>query len=194
MIGYLRGKVKYLFGGFLILEVSGVGYEVYCSGLGILEGQEIELFIHTNVKEDEIRLYGFDCKEDLEVFRHLISVGGVGPKSALVIVGTHKAQAIVDYILNSDAQRLCVKGIGKKTAEKIVLELKSKFENSAYRKSQNASIFSSHYEYYADIVEALTSLGYITKEIDSFLKQYDGKKDADIKLVIKDALEFFRSK
>ena len=127
MIAYLRGKVLTTTSETAILDVNGVGYEVYCSGGAfrtLTVGAVGELYTYLQVKEDGITLFGFDSPKEKELFLKLISVSGVGPKLGISILATLSADDFAMAIATADVKRLsAVKGLGKKTAEKIVLEL-----------------------------------------------------------------------
>ncbi len=130
MIAYLRGKVLTTTAETAILDVNGVGYEVYCSGGAfrtLTVGAVGELYTYLQVKEDGITLFGFDSPKEKELFLKLISVSGVGPKLGISILATLSADDFAMAIATADVKRLAaVKGLGKKTAEKIVLELHGK--------------------------------------------------------------------
>ena len=130
MIAYLRGKVLTTTSETAILDVNGVGYEVYCSGGAfrtLTVGAVGELYTYLQVKEDGITLFGFDSPKEKELFLKLISVSGVGPKLGISILATLSADDFALAIATADVKRLsAVKGLGKKTAEKIVLDLHGK--------------------------------------------------------------------
>jgi Holliday junction DNA helicase RuvA len=130
MIAYLRGKVLTTTAETAILDVNGVGYEIYCSGGAfrkIAVGQVAELHTYLQVKEDGMTLFGFDSVKEKEIFLKLIGVSGVGPKMGIAVLTTLSADEFAQVIATADVKRLStVKGLGKKTAEKIVLELHGK--------------------------------------------------------------------
>ena len=130
MIAYLRGKVLTTTAETVILDVNGVGYEAYCTGAvfrNLTVGAVTELYTYLQVKEDGVTLFGFDNTKEKELFLKLISVSGVGPKMAIGILATLSADDFAMAIATGDVKRLAtVKGLGKKTAEKIVLELHGK--------------------------------------------------------------------
>lgn len=130
MIAYLRGKVLTTTTETAILDVNGVGYELYCSGGAfrkLVIGQVGELHTYLQVKEDGITLFGFADPKEKELFLKLISVSGVGPKMGIAILATMSAEEFARAIATADVKGLSkVKGLGKKTAEKIVLELHGK--------------------------------------------------------------------
>lgn len=130
MISYLRGKVLTTTAETAILDVNGVGYEAYCSGGAfktLTVGAVAELYTYLQVKEDGITLFGFVSPKEKELFLKLITVSGVGPKLGISILATLSADDFAMAIATADVKRLsAVKGLGKKTAEKIVLELHGK--------------------------------------------------------------------
>ena len=130
MIAYLRGKVLTTTVETAILDVNGVGYEVYCSGGAfrkLIVGQMAELHTYLQVKEDGMTLFGFESVREKEMFLKLISVPNVGPKMGIAVFGALSVDEFATAIATADVKRLStVKGLGKKTAEKIVLDLHGK--------------------------------------------------------------------
>ena len=130
MIAYLKGRVLTITSETAIIEVNGVGYEAYCSGGAfrkIVVGETVELYTYLQVKEDGITLFAFGMPQEKELFLKLISVSGVGPKMAITILTGLTAEEFMQAVATADVKRLsAVKGLGKKTAEKIVLELHGK--------------------------------------------------------------------
>ena len=130
MIAFLRGRVLTTTAETVILDVNGVGYEAFCTGSvfrKITVGAVAELYTYLQVKEDGITLFGFDTPKEKELFLKLISVSGVGPKLGISILAALSADDFAYAVATADVKRLsAVKGLGKKTAEKIVLELHGK--------------------------------------------------------------------
>ncbi len=130
MIAYLRGRVLTTTVETAILDVNGVGYEVYCSGGAFRRlsvGSVGEVYTYLQVKEDGVTLFGFADPKEKELFLKLISVSGVGPKMGIAILASLSAEDFATAVATADVKRLsAVKGLGKKTAEKIVLELHGK--------------------------------------------------------------------
>lgn len=133
MIGYLKGKVKYISPDYVLLEVGGVGYEVVCSGAafsrlsGVKAGEEGEVYTYLQVKEDGFTLFGFADPTEKELFLRLTSVQGVGAKMAIAILSSMRPYEVSEAIAMADAKRLAAaKGVGKKLAERIILELHGK--------------------------------------------------------------------
>ena len=134
MIGFLRGKVAYLLTDYALLDVQGVGYRVFISGATRqklhLHG-EAQLFTYMSVREDAIQLYGFASQEEYDIFQLLISVSGIGPKVALGVLSHITAEGLCRAIQQKQTSILTkLPGIGKKSAERLVLELKDKISFS----------------------------------------------------------------
>lgn len=130
MISYLKGRVLTTTAETAILDVNGVGYEAYCSGGAFRKltvGEVADLYTYLQVKEDGVTLFGFATPKEKELFLKLISVSGVGPKMGISILASLSADEFAQAVATADVKRLsAVKGLGKKTAEKIVLELHGK--------------------------------------------------------------------
>ncbi|HNX11161.1 MAG TPA: Holliday junction branch migration protein RuvA [bacterium] len=167
MISYLRGKILAKTKGQIILDVNQVGYRLAIAETWLAElviGAELELYIHQHVKEDALDLYGFKTLADLEFFELLISVNGVGPRSALAILAIASADDIGESIARGDAHLLTkVSGIGRKIADRIVLELKNKLGQLSFGTSLNNSK--------SDEIDALMALGYSLMQAREALNQ-----------------------
>ncbi|MDD2680663.1 MAG: Holliday junction branch migration protein RuvA [Patescibacteria group bacterium] len=162
MLAYLSGKVIAKNNNYLILKVNNVGYQIFV-GESLLssmnKGEERELYLSHQVREDASDLYGFKNLEDLALFELLLSVSGVGPKSALGVLSIASADDIREAVIRNDASLLMkVSGIGKKTAERVVLELKNKITKIIGGSSLNGE--SSLSAGFGDELDALMSLGY----------------------------------
>lgn len=187
MIGSLKGKVTFRTDKFLILEVSGVGYKVSVSpdALSKITGTEPEIYlwVHTHVREDILDLYGFLDREELEFFEMLINVSGIGPKGALAILGIASIDILRKAISTGDTAYLTkISGIGRKTAEKIVIELREKIEAMTDDGKTGASLQGE-----LDAMEALRSLGYSQAEAREALKKVSVDSTTNVK--IKEALK-----
>lgn len=167
MIATLTGKIEYIRDHYAVVNVQGVGYRVFVTSytLGKLAGAgDTTLFIHTHVREDAIQLFGFSTFEEFEIFELLISVSGVGPKSALGILSIADPKTIRTAVLNEDSSILTrVSGIGKKTAERVILDLRGKVAEMSEHEKQGAVGDS-------EAIEALASMGYSTAEAREALK------------------------
>lgn len=178
MIGFLRGNVLTHNEQSLLLDVSGVGYKVSCP-LPLLvssaEGQGLSLYIHSHVREDQFTLYGFKDELDLFVFEKLIGVSGIGPKSALAMLSVHSPASVADAIERGDVAALShTPGVGKKTAEKIILELKGKLSHFVGKAETDTTY---------EVRLALETLGYSPKEIHDALQNLDSDNKSTSELI-----------
>ena len=174
MIGYLRGKVAYLSPDYVLLDVNGVGYEVICSGAafsrlsGVKNSEEGEVYTYLQVKEDGVSLYGFADPKEKALFLRLTSVQGVGAKMAIGVLSTLRPEALMQAIATADVKRLCAaKGLGKKTAERIVLELHGKISVDELLDGGDAPAPAKREKVSRedeDAISALTGLGFTRQE------------------------------
>lgn len=183
MIGYLEGTVLTQEEKSCILLVHGVGYKILPSPnalASLVIGKECSLFIHTVVRQDAFELFGFNSQDEQLFFEELISVSGVGPRGALGILGLGSVRDLRTAIANNDVHYLTkVSGIGKKTAEKIVVELKDKLAASADISFVNQSGQN-------DLIDALQSIGYSLSDIRPVLNQVGEGTTADkLKVALK---------
>jgi len=200
MIAYLRGKVLTTTAETVILDVNGVGYEVYCSGGAfrkIVVGQIAELYTYLQVKEDGVTLFGFESVKEKEIFLKLITVSGVGPKMGITVLATLSADEFAEVIATADVKRLSsVKGLGKKTAEKIVLELHGKI-SAAEIMSASGDAFTEAVEKPVnkvsaadeEAVSALMGLGFTRAESTQAVKKARDMGAASVEEVIMKALQ-----
>jgi holliday junction DNA helicase RuvA len=162
MIAHLRGKLIARHPNQAVVEVGGVGYEVAITIPTFSElpplGSEISLHIHTHVREDQIALYGFLRVEEKHLFEKLLIVSGIGPKLAITILSGMSADEMVNSIRGNDIARLTkIPGIGKKTAERMVLELRDKLPVAGV---EAAAVIPSLSGVQEDVLSALLNLGY----------------------------------
>jgi len=178
MFAKLKGKIEYIKDSYVVVDVNGVGYKVFSTPyvMGKIAGQsDVDFFIHTYVREDILALYGFLTLEDLEMFELLISISGIGPKAAMGILTIADVKTIRTAILNEDPSVLTkVSGVGKKTAERVILELRNKI--SGLSEGEKSDVMAD-----SDALEALTSMGYSVFESREALKM--------VSLEIKDVSE-----
>lgn len=188
MIAYLKGNILKKDSKGVILLVGGVGYRIFLGSnfLGkIKEGEEREFFIHFQQREDNVSLYGFLDKDQLDLFNELISVSGVGPKSGMHLVDLLGVKEIQKAIGNKRADILAkAPGLGKKTSERIIVEMKNKFLSFSSDSGESADFTDEEDE----VINALTGLGYTTGQARQLIKEVP----ADIQGVdnkIKEALK-----
>lgn len=167
MIAILKGQLELLHDQYVILDVNGVGYKIFVSPytMGKVAGMgQTVLYTHTYVREDSLSLYGFLSLEELEMFEMLISISGIGPKAGLGILSIAEPKTIRNAIANEDSSILTkVSGVGKKTAERVILELKSKIGQLPAHEKHAVSGD-------ADALDALISMGYSVAESRDALK------------------------
>jgi len=164
MIARLFGKVIEKSANWVIVDAGGVGYKVFCATDRIDDSENLTLFTHHHIRENEQTLYGFATLKELELFELLITVNGVGPKAAMAIMAGAKPEKIIAAIAEGDTSLFkSISGIGQKVAAKIIVELKSKigdggdFDLAGLEKSN-------------DVIDALETLGYKRVEIASTLR------------------------
>lgn len=180
MIGSIKGKIIFKTDRFVLVEASGVGYKVYTT-TDILSkikiDDEIFFYIHTHVREDILDLYGFQNYAEFELFAMLINVSGIGPKGAIAILGIAPIDTLKKAIVTSDLPYLTkISGIGKKTAEKMVIELRDKMGKIENQESLREEL---------DALEALKTLGYSTQEAREALKGIAGDTNTKIRSALK---------
>lgn len=168
MIGRIKGNIVFIGDKFIIVDVSGVGYKIYITNETIASisiNEEIILWTYTAVRENSLDLYGFSNSEGLSFFEMLLNVSGIGPKSALAILGIAPIDTLARAIATGDTNYLNkVSGIGRKTADKIVLELKDKLKS--WKKEDMGDLREEE-----DIIEALKALGYSQNEARDSVKK-----------------------
>ncbi|MCI5535708.1 MAG: Holliday junction branch migration protein RuvA [Lentihominibacter sp.] len=198
MIGFVRGILAEKGNGYIVIDVSGIGYEIFVpanSGAYMSdEGQEVMVHTAMMVREDDISLYGFSRKGELDAFRKLITVSGVGAKAAVSILSSFTLEQLQQAIVFEDSKALTkANGIGKKTAERIVLELKDKFtadsmDSSAADQQTVSETGAGPSDGRSEAVSALIALGYTRGEATSALagvKETDLTAEEYIKLALK---------
>ena len=175
MIAYLKGKILEKSENLIILEVNNVGYEVNISlntYLTLANKEECELFTYLQVKEDGISLFGFSTKSEKELFTNLITVNGVGPKMAITILSGASIADIVTSIVSEDSKMLSkFKGVGKKTAERIILELKEKLGETMKLEGGDLASVDLRNDVVSDCIMALVALGLSKSEAVKRIKE-----------------------
>lgn len=198
MIGSLKGSVGYLGPDFCLIETAGgVGYRVFMPSAHLAQlalGAQVRVHTHTAVREDAILLYGFLSQEYYDLFELLLGVSGVGPKMALGILSAVKPEAFYLAIQSRDMKTLTkLPGIGKKTAERMLLELKDKVGSviGEVGSDLGESVAAGGSGAVAEAMEALASLGYSNSEIMPVLKQIPELDKLSSEEVLKQALKLF---
>lgn len=163
MISYIKGTVEDIEDDKLIVECNGIGYNIFTPyGLNAVLHDDIKIYTYLNVREDAMQLYGFASKRDLNLFKLLIGVNGIGPKGALGILSSISCDELQLAIMAEDSAAIAkAPGIGPKTAKKLIIELKDKLKSEDVFASEIADNISSKVnDNQSEAVEALASLGY----------------------------------
>lgn len=204
MIGYLKGIIEEVESESLLLDVSGVGFRVYVPvsvlERGVRAGDDVKVYTHMQVREDGMQLFGFFDRDDLEVFQLLISVSGIGPKGALAVLSALSADDLRFAVLSEDADVITkAPGIGRKTAQKLILELKDKFklDDAFEKKFRHAeqgtgpagATVPSDTDAAADAVQALVALGYSNTEALQAVRKAGIDETMDSEAALKAALK-----
>jgi len=190
MIDFLRGKLAHVENDFVVLDVHGVGYRVFCAnpyGIQAKNKEEMTLYIHHHVREDAILLFGFESREEQTLFRKLLEVSGIGPKVAIGILSAGRPEEVVGAIYQEDVYFLMkLPGIGKKTAQRIILDLKDKLSDLPMAVSEpvaggkgtgsvRSAVPGTGPKTWQEAKAALLALGYTESETDRVWAQIQPK-------------------
>lgn len=196
MYEYIKGKYIGINKDYVIVENNGIGYRVFTSGATMAEmpkvSEEVMLYLEQIVREDFIGIYGFSTREELEMFKLLLSINGVGAKAALSLLSISRINNLRYAILMGDEKHLCrAPGIGKKTAGRIILELKDKIKTDDVVEGVDiqegfTDISPSNANIVGEALGALLALGYSEKEAETALKKVD--KTQTVENIIKESL------
>ena len=195
MIAYVKGTLDTKTNTFVIIDVQGIGYRVFMpsksiEGLGEI-GQTVKVYTYYYVREDNISLYGFSSNEELRMFELLLSVSGVGAKSAIAMLSEITPSSFALAVISDDISKLVkIPGVGKKTAARIILELKDKLKTeSAIETNEEINIELEKDNNSNEAIAALQVLGYTRKEIENVLQKID-VKNLELEEIIKQALKY----
>ena len=198
MYAYIKGELAEINTDHIVIEAGGIGYQVFIS-LQTFDylpsvGENLKIYTYLYLREDAMILYGFLTKDDLELFKPLISVSGIGPKGGLAILSTLEADDLRFAILSGDAKAISkAPGVGGKTAQRVILELKDKlsledaFEAKTEHVQKNAAAAGGSVK--NDAVMALTALGYSSTESLKAVSAVEITEDMDVEEVLKAALK-----
>ncbi|MFQ9934665.1 MAG: Holliday junction branch migration protein RuvA [Lachnospiraceae bacterium] len=198
MYGYIKGIIEDIDGERVIIENNGIGYNVFVSSRVMASigytGREIKLYTYLSVKEDSMTLFGFLSKDELSLFKMLIMVSGIGPKGAMGILGALNPEDLRFAIMSGDVKAISQSpGIGAKTAQKVILELKDKIKPDDFiqiqsQHSEGVTQISNN-DIIAEAAMALTSLGYGQTEALRAIKLCDTDSIGTVEELIKAALK-----
>ncbi len=179
MFAYIKGILDTKTNGYIVVETAGIGYKIFMSSKSMENlgevGENVKVYTHYYVREDNISLYGFTSNEELRMFELLLSVSGIGAKSAIAMLSEITPSSFALAVISNDVTKLTkIPGIGKKTAARIVLELKDKLKTEeAIEKDEELEIAIKEDNKNSEVVAALQVLGYTRKEIDKVLEKID---------------------
>lgn len=201
LIEFVRGKVDFISPEFIVIDVSGVGYQIFTANPFIFQkdlNEEITIYTYQYVREDLIALYGFQTRQERSLFTKLLNVSGIGPKGALAIIASGQPNQVVQAIEEED-EKFLVKfpGVGKKTARQMILDLKGKLNDllpdlmpDLFEPIKYVATASSTYSHELDdAIEALKVLGYAEKEINKIAPQLAKEEGLSTDQYIKKALQ-----
>lgn len=197
MLSYIIGELAEVLEDTIVIENNGMGYNVKTPSTVISNmpdvGEMVKVYTYLYVREDAINLYGFLTRDDLNIFKMLINVNGIGPKGALAILSTISTDELRFAILSEDVNLIkACPGIGAKTAQRLIIDLKDKlnlkdtFESAV---SKNVSLSDNHMSTVNDAIEALVSLGYGNKEAIDAVKKVSDVENKTSEAVLKEALK-----
>lgn len=199
MIGYIKGVVEYIQDDRVILENNGIGYQIFTTQMVIqrlTDIKEVKLYTYLHVREDELSLFGFLSKEELDTFQLLLSVNGVGPKAALAVLSVLTVQELTYAVMSGDVKAITkANGVGSKGANRIIMELKDKLKiedvlEEGLRNNVTASQRDGEKsDSISDTVLALVSLGYSETEALRGVNRVVGAADMDSEALLKQALK-----
>ena len=195
MLAYIKGTLEIKMTDYVVIDVGGLGYKVYMSAIGMEKlgniGDKVKVYTYYRVREDDISIFGFNTNEELRMFELILSVSGVGAKTALTIIAVTEPSEFAIAVISDDVSYLTkIPGIGAKSAQRIILELKDKMkkENSITKpknlKLKEAVVDSSKVD---EAISALQVLGYNKKEIEKVFMKLD-KKDLSTEDLIRKGL------
>ena len=204
MIGFVRGTIDSVSENYVLLENNGIGYEIFVPASELEQlphaGEEVRLYTYLHVREDAMQLYGFLTRDACDFFKKLITVSGVGPKAGLSILSTMDVDALRFAILAEDAKAISKSpGIGKKIAEKIILELRDKVDSDDFLSSGGvpdsvpvggSAAAAASTDAAKDAIEALVALGYSSSDAMRAVKSVVAlNDDLDTESILKNALK-----
>lgn len=192
MYSYIKGELVDVAGDHIVVDNNGIGYQMFISSSTHFHmpaiGEDVKVYTYLNVKEDAMQLFGFLTKEELELFKLLITVNGIGPKNALGILGTLEPADLRFAIMAEDAKAISkAPGVGPKSAQRIIIELRDKIdsvETSALTNSPVASLNSMK----RDVVDSLENMGYSSSQVLKAMDELEISDDDNIEDVLKQVL------
>ena len=195
MISYIKGILEDVTDDSVVLENNGIGYEIKITGRMLLSlpkrGSEMKIYTYLYVREDALALFGFATREELQTFQLLISISGIGPKAGLAILSTLSVQELRFAVLSQDVKTISkTPGIGKKSAERLIIELKDKMKlEDALRWEEEPLEENAQEESKTEVTLALVSLGYSNADALRAIQSVEGHETMDTETLLKKALK-----
>lgn len=201
MFAYLKGELQEITEDNIVIDVNDIGYNVKVSSSTVQQlpgiGSKIKIFTYTLVREDTFSLYGFLTRDELDIFKKLITVNGIGPKGGLAILSVLSADALKFAIMTGDAKAIAkAPGVGAKTAERVILDLKDKISLedtlTSYVSGNNVVSDDSLVDNVMkkEAIEALIALGYSSTDATSAVKKVELSADSSVESILKAALKY----
>lgn len=194
MFAYIKGSLEQKSNNYVVIDVGGIGYKIFMATKAIETlgeiGKVVKVHTHYYVREDNISLYGFNTNEELRMFELLLEVSGIGAKSAIAMLSEISPSSFALAVISDDISQLVkIPGIGKKTAARIVLELKDKLKTEeAITKTEEVKLSITNEEETSEAIAALQVLGYTKREIEKALENVD-TKNLQLEEIIKQGLK-----
>lgn len=194
MFAYIKGSLEQKSNNYVVIDVDGIGYKIFMATKAIETlgeiGKVVKVHTHYYVREDNISLYGFNTNEELRMFELLLQVSGIGAKSAIAMLSEISPSSFALAVISDDISQLVkIPGIGKKTAARIVLELKDKLKTEeAITKTEEVKLSITNEEETSEAIAALQVLGYTKREIEKALENVD-TKNLQLEEIIKQGLK-----
>lgn len=194
MFAYIKGSLEQKSNNYVVIDVGGIGYKIFMATKAIETlgeiGKVVKVHTHYYVREDNISLYGFNTNEELRMFELLLQVSGIGAKSAIAMLSEISPSSFALAVISDDISQLVkIPGIGKKTAARIVLELKDKLKKEeAITKTEEVKLSITNEEETSEAIAALQVLGYTKREIEKALENVD-TKNLQLEEIIKQGLK-----
>ena len=192
MFAYIKGSLEQKSNNYVVIDVGGIGYKIFMAtkaieALGEI-GEVVKVHTHYYVREDNISLYGFNTNEELRMFELLLQVSGIGAKSAIAMLSEISPSSFALAVISDDISQLVkIPGIGKKTAARIVLELKDKLKTEeAITKTEEVKLSITNEEETSEAIAALQVLGYTRKEVENIIPKMNCENE-DLEIMIKKA-------